>query len=116
MDSWPIGLQQRFNSDSFEVKYGVTSVRTDMDIGPAKVRSRFTDAVDVYSCSVMLDYAEYSTFITFYKTTLDNGVSSFLFDDPFTGNPEIFRFKDAPSIRAIGGRTFQVSMSLEKLP
>lgn len=116
MSSWPVGLQQRLNSESFEMKYGSTSVRSDMDIGPAKVRSRFTDAVDTYTCSILLDFAEKETLDTFFRTTLNNGVLPFLFNDPFTEVEASFRFVEAPSIRALGGRTFQVSMSWEKLP
>ncbi len=116
MDTWPISLQQKLNVESFEVKIGSTSVRSDMDIGPAKVRSRFTDAVDGYQCSVNLDFDEYSDFLLFYKTTLNNGVSQFLFNDPFTELPTAFRFASPPSIRPLGGRVFQVGMIWEKLP
>lgn len=116
MDVWPVSLQQRLNTTSFEVRVGKTTVRTDMDVGPAKVRSRFTDAVDVYICSVDLDYADYSTFLTFYKTTLNNGVNQFTFIDPFTLVSTAFRFAEDPLIRPLGGRVFQISMSWERLP
>lgn len=118
MDTWPVGLQQALNSASFEVKYGSTTVRSEMDVGPAKVRSRFTDAVDTYSCSIFLDYAEKTTLDTFFRTTLNNGTNQFLFDEPFTGTPTAFRFVEPPSIRPVGsgGRTFIVSMTWEKMP
>lgn len=116
MENWPVSLQQKLNVDSFEVKLGDTTLRSDMDVGPAKVRSRYTDAVDMYTCSVDLDYADYSTFMTFFKTTLNNGVDQFLFDDPFTGSPQAFRFKGPPSIRPLGGRVFQITMNWEILP
>ncbi len=115
MDTWPGGLQQLLGTDSFQLKLGNTLVRSEVDIGPAKVRARFTDAVDVYGCSIMLDYADYGTFTTFYKTTLANGSLPFLFDDPFTGLPATFRFADTPQITPIGGRTFNVAMNWEKL-
>lgn len=116
MDTWPVGLQQRLDANSFEKQFGSTLVRTEMDVGPAKVRSRFTDAVDVYNCTIMLDYDEYATLELFYKTTLNNGANQFLFDDPFTGTPTAFRFVDPPVVRSIGGRTFRVSMQWEKMP
>lgn len=115
MDSWPISLQQKLNADSFQMKYGKTALRTDMEVGPAKVRSRFTDAVDLYTCSVLLDMTEKTTFDTFFKTTLNNGINSFLFNDPFTGSPATFRFSDEPTLRPLGGLTFQLSMAWEKL-
>lgn len=116
MDTWPVGLQQKLDSESFEKKFGSTSTRSDMDTGPAKVRSRFTDAVDNYGCSILLDFSEYNTLQTFFKTTLNNGTLPFLFVDPFTETEETFRFVEPPSIRALGGRTFRVSMTWEKLP
>lgn len=116
MDVWPVSLQQRLNVASFEYRLGKTTLRTDMDAGPAKVRSRFTDAVDVYTCSVLLDYDEIATFKTFYKTTLNNGTEQFLFDDPLTATETAFRFADDPVIRPLGGRTFQLNMIWERMP
>jgi hypothetical protein len=116
MDSWPISLQQKLNASSFSVKVGTTTVRTQVDVGPAKVRSRFTDAVDNYSCAIFLDFSEYSTFMTFYKTTLNNGTNQFLFTDPFSLVERAYRFVDAPNISAMGGRFYEVSMNWELLP
>tara|TARA_R110000868_G_scaffold126712_4_gene333957 strand:+ start:1151 stop:1501 length:351 start_codon:yes stop_codon:yes gene_type:complete len=116
MDVWPVSLQAKLNASSFQVKWGTTSERTEMDVGPAKVRSRFTDAVDVYSCSILLDHSEYSTLSVFFKTTLNNGVNQFLFTDPFTEVATAFRFIEPPTITPIGGRTYEVAMSWELLP
>jgi len=116
METWPIGLQQLLNVADFGITLGNTKVRSDMDVGPAKERSRFTDAVDGYSCSIDLDMDTYSTFLTFYKTTLNNGVNTFAFNDPITGVPGEFRFADDPQIRPLGGRVFHVVMKWEKLP
>ena len=116
-EAWPVGLQQKLNADGFQVKFGNTNLRSDMDVGPAKVRSRYTDAVDIYTCSILLnDMDEYDTFLTFFKTTLNNGSLRFEFDDPFSGDPTEFRFAEPPDIRPLGGTVFQVSMSWEKLP
>ena len=116
MDVWPASLQQKLNSSSFQLGWGSTSVRSETDIGPEKVRSRFTDAVDTYSCSVLIDYSEYNTLLVFFKTTLNNGVTPFLFEDPFTQVQSTFRFVSPPRITPLGGRVFEVSMSWEKLP
>lgn len=115
-NTWPVDLQQKLDSDSFEMKYGDTALRSDMDVGPAKVRSRYTDAVDLYTCTIILDYDKQVTLKDFYKTSLSNGTLPFDFNDPFTGLPASFRFAAPPSIRALGGRKFRVSMNWEKLP
>ena len=116
MDTWPVALQQKLNVDSFQYNFGKTTIRTEVDTGPAKVRSRFTDAVDTYTCSVLLTFAEVEIFKTFYKTTLNNGVNQFLFDDPFTEDQTAFRFVEDPTIRPLGGITFQLQMVWERLP
>lgn len=116
MTNWPVSLQQKLNVAGFEVTYGNTLVRTDMDVGPAKVRSRFTDAVDVYTCTIHLDIDEKETLDTFFKTTLGNGANQFLFDDPFSGDETAFRFVGQPKIRPLGGRVFEVGMVWERMP
>jgi len=116
METWPSALQDKLNAAGFQHQLGNTTIRTDMDVGPAKVRSRFTDAVDRYTCSILLDMDEYDDFVTFYKTSINNGTDQFEFDDPFSGDPAAFRFAADPVIRALGGRTFELNMVWEKLP
>lgn len=118
MDNWPLTLQQKLNVSGFQKRFGNTRVSTEMDIGPAKVRSRYTLGIDIYDCEIWLDFDEYQDFDTFYKTTLGNGTLPFLFTDPFTETEETFRFVPGqdPIIRPLGGRTFSVGMSWERLP
>lgn len=118
MDSWPLSLQQKLEADGFTYRFGNTRVGTEMDVGPPKVRSRFTDAVDIYDCQVTLDHDEIATFKTFYKTTLGNGTLPFLFVDPFTAVETAFRFVPGqdPTIRPLGGRVYTLTMSWERLP
>ncbi len=116
MEAWPGALQQLLNVADFGITLGNTKVRSETDVGPAKTRSRFTDGVDIYSCSIDLDMDTYNTFLSFYKTDLNNGVTTFAFNDPITGDPGEFRFLDDPQVQPIGGRVFSVKMKWEKLP
>lgn len=116
MDAWPVELQQKLSVENFQYRFGNTSLRSEMDTGPAKVRARFTDAVDVYTCSVLLDFDEVAIFKTFFKTTLNNGVNQFEFVDPFTEDPSAFRFVEPPTITPLGGRTFRLDMTWERMP
>lgn len=118
MSSWPISLQQKLEVAGFQKNYGNTRVSTDMGVGPAKVRSRFTDAVDSYSCQITLDFSEVATFEQFYKTTLGNGSLPFTFIDPFTAVETSYRFSPSsdPVIRPLGGRKFTLNMVWEILP
>ena len=116
MDSWPSALQQKLNANDFTLKTGNTLVRSDNDAGPAKVRSRFTDGVDQYDCSINLDIDDFDTLNDFYKTILSNGSLSFLATNPFTNTSQEFRFLAPPAYKPMGGRIFRVTMSWERIP
>lgn len=116
MDNWPGSLQQHLNSSNFQVALGDTVVRTDMDVGPAKVRSRFTHGVDQYTTSILLTLSQWTTLRDFFKVTLANGSLPFTFTDPMTSTTEIFRFATPPVARPLGGLVFEITMSWEKLP
>lgn len=116
MVSWPISLQQSLNSDDFDLKFGDTTVRTDMDVGPAKIRSRYTDAVDNYTISILMTLDQFQDLKDFYRTELNNGVMPFQFTDPMTNTLEVFRFTSPPEFKPLGGLVFRVSMTWEKLP
>jgi len=113
---WPSGLQDIVNEEGFGYTLGDTLVRSDMDVGPAKVRRRYTKGVENLTTTINLTTSEYTTFKNFYDTTLNGGVTPFLFDHPITGVQEEFRFVNPPKIDSIGGGNFRVSMEWEKLP
>lgn len=122
MSSWPVSLQQKLNVAGFTKTKGNARVATDMDVGPAKVRNRYTKLWDIYSCEILLDnqFDEVATFETFYETTLGNGSLPFTFNDPFTGDPTSFRFVPGadPDISPTGngGTVFTLRMKWERLP
>ncbi len=116
METYPSGLQQKLNADNFNIMIGDTTMRSGMDVGPDKVRSRYTDAVDMYTVSIWMDIDDYDTLTTFFKSTLGNGVKTFGFTNPMTGDSDEFRFMGPPQIMTLGGRTFSVSMKWERLP
>jgi hypothetical protein len=116
METWPVTLQDKLNTDSFSISFGDTLVTSGMDVGPDKVRSRYTDGVDEWTSSIYLDYPEYEDLFDFYKTTLNNGAKTFSFTDPMTGLTGEFRFATPPTITPLGGRFFKVSMKWIKMP
>lgn len=116
MATWPATLQQKMEAAQFELVFGDTRIKSDIDVGPAKVRSRYTDAVDNYRGSIFLDYSEYDDLRTFYKTTLNNGTNTFDWVDPIDQTAAVFRFISPPRISSVGGTTFNVSLALERMP
>jgi hypothetical protein len=113
---WPASLQEKLSEANFGLGIGDTTIRTDMDVGPAKVRRRFTKSIDSYTASIYLTSAQYATFYNFFDTTLNGGVLSFDFAHPITGVTTEFRFKGTPKIISLGGGQFQASFEWEVVP
>lgn len=114
---WPAFLQDLINAAGFSSEIGETVLRTEMDIGPAKLRRRFTHSIDNYNTEITVYTTDMPAFFTFFNTTLNGGVTPFYFDDPLTGIEEIFRFVGTPKISPNGSAGwFDISMSWERLP
>jgi len=116
--TWPAQLQQKLNEASFSETLGDTAIRSSTGIGLEKVRRRYTVGVDKLSCSIFIEKDEVALFKTFYNTTLNGGVLSFDFTDPFTDTLTEFRFNtsEPPSLRPVGGNVFNLTMSWERIP
>lgn len=114
--SWPVELQDLVNEAGFGENFGDTVLRSDMDVGPAKVRRRTTRPVNTLTVSINLTASQYLALKLFYNTTTNGGVSPFAFNHPVTGDAAEFRFTKPPSIRSLGAGNYQASMEWEQLP
>ena len=114
-ETWPGSLQDLLNEENFSFSVGETVIRTDMDIGPAKVRRRTTKSIDKLTGSVNLTTAQFTVFYDFYDITLDGGVNTFMYDDPITGVATEYRFTRPPEVRSLGGGQFRTSFEWEKI-
>lgn len=113
---FPSALQELLNQAGFTQELGSVIIRSKMDVGPEKVRQRFTKGIDKFSCTIDMDYDDYATLTTFFKTTLSGGSKTFLYDHPMTGVESEFRFIKEPSITPIGGRVFRLNFQWEEMP
>ena len=113
---WPAGLQQKLNVAEFNFKIGNTVITSENDVGPSKKRRRSTKSVDLYACSINLDFSDYQTFYDFFNVELNGGASQFVFPHPFTGVDSYFRMFGEPTLTPLGGRVFTVSMNWELMP
>jgi hypothetical protein len=113
---WPAELQQFFNEDNFSYLFDDNTIRTDMEVGPQKVRRRFTKRVDKLTVSILATTDEYIFFDNYYDVTLAGGTIPFTFEHPVTKLPADFRFRTSPVVRSIGGGNFNISYELEILP
>ena len=110
---WPTTLQQYVNTDSFSYQKGSTTLKSDVDVGPSKIRRRFTKSVDTMSASIWLTADEYTTFETFYNTEVAGGATAFNFNHPITNATLLVRFANEPNYRPLSGTRFVLSFSLE---
>lgn len=114
--AWPAALAELLNQAEFGYQFGDTTVKSSVDVGPAKVRSRYTKGVDEVKGSIDMHRDQWEDLENFYKTSLGNGVLTFNYNHPVTTAEAEFRFKEPPSIVPLGGEYFRVSMSWELLP
>jgi hypothetical protein len=105
--------------DGYEEQLADTSLRTQMDAGPAKVRRRFTAGVTTFQVSLPMTTAQVATFETFFSTTIAGGALAFDWVHPRTRAAVSMRIvtPPPPKIRPeAGAKTWTVGFSVEILP
>lgn len=91
-------------------------LRSQVDAGTAKVRRRYTEAVNNVSASISADKTQIKTFDDFYHIDLQSGVNRFTFLDPVTETEKEYRFREPPSYTPITDTQWLISMALEVTP
>ena len=98
--------------------YGIANqdgvIRTEMDTGPAKLRTRFTATSDYLNFQLFLTRAQRQILDQFYSSL--GGSINFNWTDPDTGQLLVARFKAPPSYTVEGALYYRASASLEILP
>lgn len=115
MAVWPSTLPKP-NPDGYQEVMPSNTIRSEMDVGPAKVRKRATSATTKYRLNFEMDNTDVNTLETFFTTTINDGVDTFTMDDPRNGTSETFRIVSPPETVALTGVWFRVSVNMEKLP
>lgn len=123
VDAWPASLPQEMTIQGYQEPLGKNSnIRTQMDVGEAKVRGRSTAIIKPIVGTVVMTSDQVDTLITFYFTTLGDGsgdggggVKRFTWIHPRTGAAETFRFVEEPVVGPMHPR-YIISMVLEILP
>lgn len=119
---WPAELTQALILRETEESAPDLVIRTQMDVGPAKVRRRASVAVRHLRGGMRLTAAQLAIFDAWFVETLYGGALSFEFTNPRTGQTRDYRFVERPIYRALGPRNankteiWSVSFVLEELP
>lgn len=119
--SWPVTLPKFFDENSYSESFGGNNLRTEMDIGIAKVRPRSLRTPRNISGNLFLSSAQLQALKSFYQSGLLNGSSVFLWHEPIRDSESeltsiVARFLSAPSITSVRGKQYVVSVQIEILP
>lgn len=112
---WPATLPDRFLLDGLSFEEPDVTIRDEMDIGPAKVRARYTAAAEPFSGKLLMTGAQLDTFRLFYRSTLRRGALPFVWVSPVDGNQGVYRFLGGFQGVPLDG-LWQISFRVEKLP
>lgn len=116
MATFPATLPKPMQS-SYQEERQDGVLRSQMDMGPPKVRLRFTATMTTYSVSWQLSGSQVSTFESFFITDTLYGAIPFTWTQPRTGSTVTARFSGATyQVSSIGHDLYQVSAKLEVLP
>jgi hypothetical protein len=110
---WPPPLPQGFLDGSNTETAENNLLRSEMDVGPPKVRRRTTAGAGMLEGIVFMTQAQHTLFLQFWRSTLRSGALAFQLATT------LLRFKEPPSwttVRTSVGMCYQVSMKLEVLP
>jgi len=115
MADWPAAFYGCIIKGSFSETPPQNVLRTQMDVGPAKLRRRSTAGVRVFSLNLFLTKAQVATFDTFYVTTIQSGSLKFNMYHPRTHVTGEYRIVNQPIYVPIN-EGYDVKVSLELLP
>ncbi len=113
---WPATLPAHFIQGSVSSSRNDTAIRTQMEVGPMKIRR--TDTVDYakFSGECRMTMAQLEIFWAFYNDDHEQGAEPFTWTDPFTGDSHLFVITAMPQVTHLGGTVVAVSFQVEEVP
>lgn len=118
MPTWPTELPNFATPNGYQESLGENSIRSAMELGPAKVRRRSTFTPRTISFTQVLTSEQIQDLETFYLVTLVNGSLPFTMVHPRTGATITTAvFAEPPTFTPQGGGNyFEVSYKLTQIP
>ena len=113
---WPSDLPQFVQADSFENSIQDTNIVSNNDVGPKKIRRRFTEPTEIITHTMWMSRDEVISFRDYYKVNLKNGSATFKFIHPIFNVEAEWRFQTPPKYTNLGGNNFKVMMEWMMMP
>ena len=115
MPIWPIApFPQKMLQHGYSDELGEGTIRSDMEVGPAKTRKRSDRSPDTFRGSLYLTTTQTDDLDDFYKSTLSWGSLSFEWTHPRLGTTGDFRFIKQPRY-SIYGVGYMAAIEVEQL-
>ena len=116
MVTWPASLPQEPEVNGYNETPPELTQMTEPDEGPPIVRRFATAGPRLISMTMIMDKDQVETLETFMYTTLAGPVLPFDWVHPWKLTTQSFQFDGTPTIRALGGAQFIVSINLRQFP
>lgn len=116
MASWPTSLPQQVLLEGYQEQQLDISIRSSVDVGPEKVRPRYTAAPVDFNCSLVLTSTQCDALDAFYDATLNFGTDRFDWTHPRTLAAVSMAFRARPGYQGIGSRYYRTQLSLRIWP
>jgi hypothetical protein len=116
MAVWPGALPDRFLVNGYREAMPESTIRTQMDAGPPKLRRRYTAAYRPIQGRIECNASQLAALDTFFVTTCANGALPFDWINSRTGAAATFQWRGAPMIEPNHSDSFFVSLDLLQVP
>lgn len=116
-EAWPESLPCAFVRGSMSRSLGENLLRSDMEVGPAKLRPRATSAPQPLTGTMKMNTVQLQELVAFYRETLLEGSLPFTFTVAGdNGQPSLCRFTKPPSWKDSAPGKWSVGLEWEILP
>lgn len=114
--AYPTTLPQAPQRNGFNQQQTANTIRSNVDVGEAKVRRRYTYAMKKERWSMILDDTQTATFNAWFNDDLKSGVLRFDFPDTLTQVTEEYRILDMPIFTPFGKcGSYMISFNVEQV-
>ena len=107
---WPPSLQKCIDANTFSASEDPQYISTSVDNGPPKTRRTVTRGWQKIKASIMVDKADYETFMLWWNNDLAGGANDFDFEHPITKAPTKYKFEKPYTISPVGPVNWRVGM------
>jgi hypothetical protein len=111
---WPLSLPQRGLARGYtEIPDPNATIRSPVEVGPAKLRPRYSVTARLFTIPLVLDVTQLATLDAFWESTLAFGSLPFDWIHMRTLAAYTYQFRAYQEPQVLSGRRFRVELALE---